>query len=165
MSDSWDIYKACRELWGIRLKNEVIQRNGTVVVRPDSGPPKKIVPDCLDILGQHFGHTVNKKKYKVLPDFIRLIQGDSISDRNLGEIIDAILERGWSLDNVTFGSGGGLLQNANCGTQRFSMKRSYAVGSGKENELKIVFQNGKMKSYTTLDRIRNVSLLRRPCME
>lgn len=195
VSDSWDIHRACHKLWGTQLNNEVAQRNGTLVIRPDSGPPEKIVPDCLDILGQHFGHTFNKKNYKVLPDFIRLIQGDGISRHSLGGIIDAILTRGWSLDNVTFGSGGGLLQCVNRDTQKFAIKCSYVIIDGKaqnvykhpssdptknskcgrlkliketvqvtyktvpertsgQNELKVVFQNGKITSYTTLDQIR-----------
>ena len=56
VSDSWDIYKACQDLWGTKLKDKVSQRDGTLVIRPDSGSPEKIVPDCLDIIGQKFGY-------------------------------------------------------------------------------------------------------------
>ena len=35
VSDSFDIYAACSELWGKQLKDKVIGRDGTVVVRPD----------------------------------------------------------------------------------------------------------------------------------
>ena len=134
VSDSWDIQKACK-LWGTKLKDDVVQRNGVLVIRPDSGQPEKVVPDCLDTLGEHFGYKTNDKGYKVLPDFLRLIQGDGISRYSLGGIIDAIIKRGWSLDNVAFGSGGGLLQQVNRDTQRFAMKCSYVVVDGKGQDV------------------------------
>ncbi len=135
VSDSWDIHKACEELWGTQLKNEVCRRNGILVVRPDSGNPETIVTDCLDILSEKFGHSVNKKGYKVLPDYLRVIQGDGISRHSLKNIIDGILKRGHSLDNVTFGSGGGLLQDVNRDTQRFAMKCSYVVVDSKGRDV------------------------------
>ena len=200
VSDSWDIQRACR-LWGTELKDCVVHRNGTLVIRPDSGQPEKIVPDCLDILGEKFSYKMNDKGYKVLPDFLRLIQGDGITRHTLGEIIDAIIQRGWSLDNVAFGSGGGLLQRVNRDTQRFAMKCSYVVVDGQErdvyktptsdltkssksgrlklikkekivdnkvivsyqtvsekthgqDELKVVFRDGQIKSYIHFDQIR-----------
>lgn len=134
VSDSWDIQKACK-IWGTDLKHYVVPRNGTLVIRPDSGQPEKIVPDCLEILGESFGYKMNDKGYKVLPDSLRLIQGDGITRHTLGGIVDAILQRGWSLDNVAFGSGGGLLQRVNRDTQRFAMKCSYVVIDGKGREV------------------------------
>lgn len=198
VSDSWDIHRTCRHIWGTQLKQDVIERNGTLVVRPDSGIPEKIVPECLDVLGQKFGYTLNDKNYKMLPKCIRLIQGDGISRQTLSGLIDVILARGWSLDNVTFGSGGGLLQSVNRDTQKFAMNCSYVVVDGKEqdvckhpasdpakiskrgrlklikektgecnyktvpesvsgqDELQLVFQNGQIKSHTTLNQVRKV---------
>merc|ERR1740129_1769611 len=37
VSDSFDIFKACEEYWGTALKDEIQKRDGTLVVRPDSG--------------------------------------------------------------------------------------------------------------------------------
>lgn len=130
VSDSWDVYRACKELWGGRLKENIAQRAGCVVIRPDSGTPEVVVPDCLDMLGKRFGYTVNAKGYRVLPDTVRLIQGDGITRRSLAGIIEAILARGWSADCVTFGSGGGLLQDCNRDTQSFAMKCAYSVVGG-----------------------------------
>ena len=74
--------------------------------------------------------TINEKKYKVLPDCIRLIQGDGISRRSLPGLIDSILSKGWSLDNIVFGSGGGLIQDCNRDTLRFALKCNWVeVGS------------------------------------
>ena len=135
VSDSWDIHRACRKLWGEYLKNKVRERKGVLVVRPDSGSPEKIVPECLDALSENFGHSTNAKGFKVLPDYIRLIQGDGITRHSLGGIVQAILAAGYSLDNVVFGSGGGLLQDVNRDTQRFALKCSHAVVEGKGRDV------------------------------
>src|SRR6266550_2807700 len=37
VSDSYDIYNAVRNLWGGALRDKVLQRAGTLVIRPDSG--------------------------------------------------------------------------------------------------------------------------------
>ncbi len=48
--------------------------------------------------------------YKVLPSFIQVIQGDGICAATLEAILAAMAGAGWSAENVTFGSGGALLQ-------------------------------------------------------
>ena len=131
VSDSYDIYNACENLWGKELKEQVISDKRTLVIRPDSGNPEKVVPNCLDILGNAFGYEVNNLGYKVLPPYIRIIQGDGISRRSLPNIIEAILVRGWSMENVVFGSGGGLLQDF--GRDPFAMKCSAIKHQGDEH--------------------------------
>ena len=132
VSDSWNIYDACAKLWGRELKSEIVDNpNRTLVVRPDSGDPNKVVPECLNILGAAFGYENNSKGYGLLPEYIRLIQGDGINRRSLPGLVDAIIDSGWSLDNVVFGSGGGLLQDCNRDTLRFAMKCSWTERNGK----------------------------------
>ena len=136
VSDSWDIYGACSRLWGDALKDEIVNTPGrTLVVRPDSGDPCAVVPMCLRLLGEAFGYTVNDKGYRVLPDYIRLIQGDGINRRSLPKILDAIMDVGWSLDNIVFGSGGGLLQDYNRDTSRFAMKCNWAEVDGEMRDV------------------------------
>ena len=45
VSDSYNIWNACEEVWGEQLKDEVVARGdqGTLVIRPDSGEPAEIV--------------------------------------------------------------------------------------------------------------------------
>ncbi len=124
VSDSYDIYKACAELWGTELRDEVLNRDGVLVVRPDSGYPPEVVAKVLDILGAKFGYTTNAKSYKVLNPKIRVIQGDGINHQMLGSVLESMSLAGWSADNVAFGSGGGLLQNVNRDTQKFAIKCS-----------------------------------------
>ncbi len=135
VSDSWDILHACRDLWGKALRNQVQVREGTVVVRPDSGDPIPTVLECLKLLGEAFGAPQNTKGYRLLPDYIRLIQGDGITRQSLPAIVEALLDAGWSTDNIVFGSGGGLLQECTRDTLRVAMKCSHAVINGEGREV------------------------------
>lgn len=135
VSDSYDIYNACKIIWGRQLKDKVMKRNGTLVIRPDSGDPKKVLPELLNILGNEFGYITNDKGYKVLPDKVRLIQGDGIDRNSLKGILDAVMEAGWSADNVAFGSGGGLLQQVNRDTSKYAFKCSQIVVDGEERDV------------------------------
>lgn len=73
---------------------------------------------------EKFGYTVNSKGFKVLPTYIRVIQGDGINQDSIKEIIKNMLAAGYSLENVCFGMGGGLLQQLDRDTLKFAMKCS-----------------------------------------
>lgn len=130
VSDSYNLEDALRKLWGGALKGKVEASGGTLVVRPDSGDPATVVCETIETLMECYGFRVNGKGYRLLPDCIRVIQGDGISVGSLPGIIDALLARGLSLDNVAFGMGGGLLQQVNRDTFKFAMKCSAAYVKG-----------------------------------
>ena len=50
------------------------QKGNVLVVRPDSGDPATVVLQLLEIFGEKFGITINQKGYKVLPQYIRILQ-------------------------------------------------------------------------------------------
>jgi nicotinamide phosphoribosyltransferase len=59
VSDSYDIWNACEKVWGEELKGLVEGRDGTLVVRPDSGEPTEVVVKvtvtlCVDYPGIEF---------------------------------------------------------------------------------------------------------------
>jgi len=124
VSDSYDIFNACEKLWGTELKDEILNRDGTLIVRPDSGNPEEITLKIINILGEKFGYTVNSKGYKVLNPKIRIIQGDGIDLAMVRDILANYLINGWSAGNIAFGSGGGLLQKHDRDTQKFAVKCS-----------------------------------------
>jgi nicotinamide phosphoribosyltransferase len=107
---------------GTDFQHEIMNRDGTVVVRTDSGEPEDAVLMALDILSHHFGYTVNSKGYKVLPPQVRVIHGDGINYESVPGIIEAILAAGYSIDNVAFGCGAGLLQKVNRDMFSFAYK-------------------------------------------
>lgn len=134
VSDSYDIYAAC-DKWGTELKDQVVSSGATVVIRPDSGDPCVVLPKMLRILGENFGYTTNAKGYKVLNN-VRVIWGDGINSVSLSSILRTVVDvGGWSADNISFGMGGGLLQQLDRDTLKFAMKcssiaiRTKATGS------------------------------------
>lgn len=135
VSDSYNIYEACEKLWGLSLRNKVLERDGTLVIRPDSGEPPYVVCKVLDILGNKFGYTTNEKGFKVLDPHVRVIQGDGINKQMLDNILFRMQTHGWSADNIAFGSGGALLQKHNRDTYKISIKCSHAVIDGKKVEV------------------------------
>lgn len=130
VSDSYDVLRACRELWGGALRGEVLARAGTLVVRPDSGDPAATVLAVLETLGERFGTTTNAKGYRLLPPQVRVIQGDAIDYDEADRVLATLAARGWSADNVTFGMGGALLQKVHRDTQEFAFKCSSVTVGG-----------------------------------
>lgn len=129
VSDSWDIFNACSQLWGMELREEVLNRKGLLVVRPDSGDPPTTVLKVVQRLATAFGSTVNGKGYRVLHPNVRVIQGDGVNIDTIPEVLRVLREQGFSADNVAFGMGGALLQRLDRDTQRFAFKCSYVSGT------------------------------------
>jgi nicotinamide phosphoribosyltransferase len=132
VSDSYNVYEACERLWGEILRDKVLQRQGVLVVRPDSGYPRDVVLKVLDILGRKFGYQSNGKGYRVLNPKIRVIQGDGVNCWTIQDTLTAMMRAGWSADNITFGMGGALLQQLNRDTQKFAFKTSAVTINGED---------------------------------
>jgi nicotinamide phosphoribosyltransferase len=124
VSDSYDLWNAIENVWGGALKEDVINSGGTLVIRPDSGDPVRIVVESLERLMHIFGYQNNRKGYRLLPDYLRVIQGDGVSRRSIPKILQAMKERKLSADNLTFGMGGELLQKVDRDLLNFAMKAS-----------------------------------------
>lgn len=168
VSDSYDIFNAVENIWGKQLASYVKEKEGTLVIRPDSGDPVVVIPKLLTSLYKHFGGYKNEKGYVVLNN-VRLIWGDGIEKITIQSILSVIVDMmGFSVDNIAFGMGGGLLQHVNRDTQKFAMKCSAAkidgtwvdvfkdpiTDKGKtskkglfdESSMRILYNNGKIYS-------------------
>lgn len=132
VSDSYNIFKACEEYWGTELRDEILNRNGTLVIRPDSGDPIMTLLAIFEILFRKFGFITNTKGYRVLPPQVRVIQGDGVNYEAIIEIYEALKTNGISAENLVLGMGGALLQKVDRDTQKFALKCSSAVINGKE---------------------------------
>lgn len=124
VSDSYNLWNAIDNIWGEELIEDVKKMEGTLVVRPDSGDPVEIVSETIERLMAKFGSRYNSKGYRVLPDCIRVIQGDGINLESIATILEALKIRKISAENIAFGMGGELLQKVNRDTQKFAMKAS-----------------------------------------
>ena len=123
--DSYNIYNAVDHLT-TDLLDKVKAREGKVVIRPDSGEPVEVLARIFEILEKNLGSeiTINSKGFKVLPSYIGVIWGDGLDLNKIQEILEWLLQAGWSAENIVFGMGGGLLQKVNRDTQAFAFKCS-----------------------------------------
>lgn len=122
VSDSWDLDAAVTGLWGGALREAVLARKGTLVVRPDSGDPVETPVRTVEALWAAFGGTVNARGYRVLDSHVRVIQGDGMNLETIAALVERMIGAGFAIDNIAFGMGGGLLQKVDRDTLRFAMK-------------------------------------------
>ncbi len=136
VSDSFDIIRACRDYWGGALKDKIISRDGRLVIRPDSGDPVQTLKQIFHILWDKFGGTINDKGFKVLDPHVRVIQGDGVNFESIRDILDMMVEEGFSVENIAFGMGGALLQKVDRDTQKFAFKCSRIVINGESIDVR-----------------------------
>jgi nicotinamide phosphoribosyltransferase len=130
VSDSYNIYDAARGWATSGLLDKVKEKGAVAVIRPDSGDPMTVPIKIIEILMEEVGYTVNSKGFKVLPDHVRVIQGDGINRESLKVLVQNMIIAGLSLSNLAFGMGGGLLQHVNRDDLKFAQKCSAAQVAG-----------------------------------
>lgn len=148
VSDTWDLWKVCTE-HVITLKEEILSRDGKLVIRPDSGDPvdilcgaweENILPSgffeqtpkagpegkgVIELLWDVFGGAVNEQGYKVLDSHIGAIYGDSITIDRADEICRRLEAKGFASTNVVLGIGSFTYQYNTRDTFGFAMKATY----------------------------------------
>jgi len=157
VSDTWDFWQVITEFLP-DLKPEILNRNGKVVIRPDSGDPVKIIcgdPDAafdspefkgaIECLWETFGGTISEKGYKILDEHIGLIYGDSITLERCERICQRLENKGFASTNVVFGIGSYTYQYVTRDTFGFAMKATYGEVNG---EGRAIFKNPKTDDGT-----------------
>lgn len=130
VSDTTDYFRVLNNVWCGEHLETIKNSKGTLVVRPDSGKPVEILEQTFRILEEKVGMRVNSKGFKVLPPYIRVIQGDGVNETSIREITEMMIRNNWSLENITFGMGGALLQKHDRDTQKFAFKPCFGVVDG-----------------------------------
>jgi nicotinamide phosphoribosyltransferase len=150
VSDTWDLWKVCTE-HVVTLKDEIMNRDGKLVIRPDSGDPVDILcgeqvisrdyrdvvenaqldlthpkyKGVIELLWDVFGGTINEQGYKVLDSHIGAIYGDSITIARADEICARLEAKGFASTNVVLGIGSFTYQYNTRDTFGFAMKATY----------------------------------------
>lgn len=133
--DSYNCYNFVDQI-GTRFKDQVLARDGILVLRPDSTTEYDLNPEDLMValffkLWDYFGGTYNEKGYRVLDPKVRILWGDGIDRLGIRNILRAYLDHMISPENIAcFGMGGGLLQKVNRDTQRWAAKSSAQLRNG-----------------------------------
>lgn len=152
VSDTYDYWNIITNLLP-KLKEDILNRDGKVVIRGDSGDPVKIIcgdsnaevgsPEykgTVELLYEIFGGEINSKGYKVLNSHIGTIYGDSITVERCEAICEGLSKKGFSVANCTFGIGSYTYQYNTRDTFGFALKATHAVINNKE---KFIFKAPK----------------------
>lgn len=168
VSDTWDLWKVCTE-HVVTLKEQILSRDGKLVIRPDSGDPVDILcgtrdsidrdwagtPEqkgVIELLWDVFGGTTNQQGYKVLDSHIGAIYGDSITIERADKICSRLEAKGFASTNVVLGIGSFTYQYNTRDTFGFAMKATYveANGEGRAIFKDPITDDGTKKSATGL---------------
>ncbi len=152
VSDTYDYWRVITNILP-KLKEDILNRDGKIVIRGDSGDPVKIIcgdknarkdsdeyKGTVELLWDIFGGEVNSKGYKALNCKIGTIYGDSITVERCEEICKGLEEKGFAVSNCIFGIGSYTYQYNTRDTFGFALKATHAVINGKE---KFIFKDPK----------------------
>lgn len=152
VSDTWDFWQVLTEFLPA-LKENILRRNGKVVIRPDSGDPVHIIcgdpgapvdspayKGAVECLWDTFGGSTTEKGYKLLDPHIGVIYGDSITLERCKAICEGLIAKGFATGNIVFGIGAYTYQYVTRDTFGFAMKATYGEVNG---EGRAIFKDPK----------------------
>lgn len=153
VSDSWDFWQLVSDYLP-RLKRHIMNRDGTVVIRPDSGDPVRIlcgyqqgeeipadashfeIKGLIECLWDTFGGTVQPETgLRLLDSHIGAIYGDSITLERQDEIIKRLTYKGF-VPSVVLGIGSFTYQYVTRDTHGSAVKAT-DVQMGEGNHMPI----------------------------
>lgn len=102
--DSYDYWNVIDNILP-QLKEEIMNHNGCMLMRGDSGNCVDVVTKTVFKLWDQFGGTINSKGYKVLDPHVKAIYGDSITVQRCEEVYRILMEHGFACSNVALGVG------------------------------------------------------------
>lgn len=104
VSDTYDYWNMVENIIP-SLKEEIMNHNGKLLIRPDSGDQHDVVIETVKKLWDVFGGTINEKGYKVLDSHIGVILGDGCTLATLDKIWTSLDGLGFAANNAIFGVG------------------------------------------------------------
>lgn len=151
VSDTWDLLKVVTEYLPL-LKDEIMARDGKLVIRPDSGDPADIIcgersrtlwtlndgratetPEdkgVIELLWDIFGGTVNEAGYKELDSHIGLIYGDGMYKDRIENINLRLKRKRFASTNWVAGIGSYSYQMVTRDTFGSAVKATYVEVNG-----------------------------------
>ena len=166
VSDTWDLWRVLTEYLPA-LKDRILQRDGKVVIRPDSGNPADILcgdprgfteasrKGVIELLWDVFGGTTNAAGYKELDPHVGAIYGDSITRERRDEILERLRAKGFASTNVVLGIGSFTYTYNTRDTFGQAMKSTFGVVNGQPRNISKnpVTDTGLKKSASGLLRV------------
>lgn len=186
VSDTYDYWNMINNILP-QCKEEILNHNGKLLVRPDSGDIVEISVKTVERLWDIFGGSINSKGYKVLNPHIGIIYGDGCTLSNVETIWKELEKRGFAANNIAYGVGAfcftAIMENGKMivvtrDTFGIAMKATYGVIDGKKLMIfkdpktdtshlkkshkgccKVYYEDGELKCQDQLLEISDDSLL------
>lgn len=159
IADTWNLWKVLVDYLP-ELKETIMNREGTVVFRPDSSwtNPQDIlcgmdvlhknvynlkedryinaaIKGVVQILGDIFGTEDSSTGYKVLDSHVSAVYGDSITIERASEVNQRLASKGFASTNVVYGVGSFTYQYNTRDTFKAAIKATAAVVNGEYRSL------------------------------
>lgn len=192
VADTFDLWKFITEFL-VQNKEQIMSRNGKLVVRPDSGNPVDIIcgeweeirlpsgnyekvpkqgpqgKGVVELLWDIFGGTINEQGYKVLDPHIGAIYGDSINLDKQVQIYERLAAKGFAATNIVLGVGSFTYQYNSRDSLGWAVKGAWF--EVEENGVKIAYNiykdpitdNGTKKSLKGLIRVNEDFSVQQEC--
>jgi nicotinamide phosphoribosyltransferase len=145
VSDTWDLWNVATRILP-ELKQQILARDGKLVIRPDSGDPIKIVcgdptkdgparKGIVELLWDVFGGSITPTGHRQLDPHIGVIYGDAITYDRASAICEGLAAKGFASTNMVFGFGSYSYQYVTRDTFGFAMKATWADVGGTGRDL------------------------------
>jgi nicotinamide phosphoribosyltransferase len=159
VADTFDLWKLITEYLP-NLKDQIMARDGKLVIRPDSGDPVDILcgynsldeyelaekrvnvvkdhpsyKGVIELLWDIFGGTTNEQGFKILDAHIGAIYGDSITLERQEQIYQRLAKKGFAATNIVLGVGSFTYQMNTRDTLGFAAKGAWFECDGQGYEI------------------------------
>lgn len=140
VSDTYDLFNLIDNLLP-QCRDEIMNHNGKLLIRPDSGDIVDIAVTTVEHLYDLFPGEINSKGYKTLDPHIGCVYGDGVTQGRAEKIYQILMEKGFASNCIVFGAGSFsfncIEENGNLfpltrDTFSVAIKGTYGVVNGKE---------------------------------
>lgn len=175
VSDTFDLWEVLTNFLP-SFRKEILERDGRIVIRPDSGNPVEILTGTIDartpegrdeymrkaeagtltvqeagviqLLWDEFGGEINEKGFRQMDTHVGVIYGDSMTRDRIREVWERLAARGFASGNFVAGVGSFSYSYQSRDTFMSAVKATWAEVDGKPYDLQKdpVTDNGMKKS-------------------
>lgn len=139
VSDTYDLFNLIDNLLP-QCREEIMEHNGKLIIRPDSGDIVDIAVKTVEHLYNLFPGKKNSKGYKTLDPHIGVVYGDGVTLERAERIYDRLTDKGFAANVIAFGAGSfsfnaieedGVLKPFTRDTFSIAVKATYGEINGK----------------------------------
>lgn len=134
VGDTWDVYRF--SAMASEFKDIIANKDIKLVVRPDSGDFREVLPRVLRSLADGFGTTANSKGLDVINLNVKMLQGDGMNEDTHMLPFTLASDMKIAPDSVITAAGGGLMTaDLDRDTNKWAMKASEMVIDGERVDI------------------------------